>query len=1575
MSGEIVSEMGLNPHSKPFVPAFKASLTNLGSDLPPAEIDSAEAIWGLNRLSTLPPSVSPASPENKKDGSVQGDSRRLEKIVKPEDEQDLLVKEEGEDVGSTSANSSNITLKQGDSRVNDKTKKQDGDDKIIKEKKKADEQTGEPSSLGSPNGSFEHPSEPSTQPTFSYLPSSSSNPVPDVSVSRITQSPVSPRTSLLGAPSISQKDNEEPVRDVKPELIFAITAGELYKVQRIFSSVPTSNNTLANEPLTPHTLIMPVHLASSHGKLDILKYLIEEGAAVDVQDAEGETALHKASLKGHLDIIAYLIEEKKVDPHARDSEGFTALHDACSRGYLDIVQFLCANSSAATYNPAEAVDGGQERTKGVDKRSKGGWTPLMCACANGHLPVVLYLVTKWRADPLMRNHFGETAFDVCAGVFEVFICEALQQFEAERWPDMVVPRAEPYNVLAVHSSVPIVVYENQRLDARLKTLAMSTGRPRFSSSGLGKKGRRSPWELRVPTGSFDTIGKPGDWEGVVPIEELEDINLPSLERPFVMPLPGTREVEEEEGWFWLSQFEVDLSNPRCDPHTGWMYAPTFSTPADQWLPHPPAELSSALTGRSPVLHSSLLPSPSSLSIPLPNTSSIEEQGAAKWVRRRVWVRISKRRLDVPALPFLEPDGLSTPGFNLDGSRVRSNRKNESLDSASALPVEQESSVRGMELEMNKTEDYLARARYLAGGRRRGSGGTTPGRSTDERTPATLKITLGKLERAVSGLRVGIERDSDEVRAEAAQGLLNSLHIELDALRLVVSESAHPEDVEETEMCDSGSETSGFLVPGESASVSPSICSPQGRGSTRSSSVSLSTEFYQVTDESPGIETQLSESATFVVPQTEAGIPFRRNGVGLGLNPIVNRPVWERDEDVSACRRCNRGFNFFLRKHHCRRCGQIVCHSCSQRRTTRLLPAEIVLDPSMAFSMISDQIHVPHRVCDPCFTEMILPLGRIGQSFNKGGEGQGRDRTGQTAGGSVAGATISSSRSDLADCPVCLKPLAEFGDVGAQERHVQECLEGETVVQTGRYLVYELAPDSTLIGMECVICLEEFEPGSKVARLNYQTILSNIYSTQQPYNPTTQQPNTSLSLTLQMDIKPRILLLGSTGYVGSSFLVSQLASLNGYEIVAVHRSSSVPSYMIHPRVFPLRGDLMDRTFIAQVSSDVDIVLSLANSDCPILMSGVLEGMTTRVEQRRGRRRPVLIHLTGVDAFVPTEEEELKLRVKGQNTGRLQLDDTDPDVMSHLSPSHPSTPIIRWALESNSHSIQTIVVAAGLIYGHLPGVTRIGSGIPRLINLALTMGRVGLVGDGSGHYPTIHIRSLVSFLTCVLMHTTPPVPLDRPFAFQLQPRPSLSSLAKQRRSSVPVNKTARKGSIFETRDDMYAATATATAAVSPTNMSQNMTTGSTMTMTATEVEAAISRSLPSNMAPLNRYNNHHLDDFDNTESTHEDPQRGELYFTGPASKTHLSLASELATLLHTQFPIFQYPTPVFLSRKTVHDILGPTPARLLIGDLTLRAERSAKFIAGGVHYNDSGFDGWGASLNERDLEEEVRAVFGV
>lgn len=78
-------------------------------------------------------------------------------------------------------------------------------------------------------------------------------------------------------------------------------------------------------------------------------------------------------MNGHIAIVKFLltVEVEKADVHAQDADGWTALHNACSKGYLDIVRFLCEKAGAAEVSPHDP--GG---VRGVDKKSKGGWTPL-----------------------------------------------------------------------------------------------------------------------------------------------------------------------------------------------------------------------------------------------------------------------------------------------------------------------------------------------------------------------------------------------------------------------------------------------------------------------------------------------------------------------------------------------------------------------------------------------------------------------------------------------------------------------------------------------------------------------------------------------------------------------------------------------------------------------------------------------------------------------------------------------------------------------------------------------------------------------------------------------------------------------------------------------------------------------------------------------------------------------------------------------------------------------------------------------------------------------------------------------
>ncbi len=61
------------------------------------------------------------------------------------------------------------------------------------------------------------------------------------------------------------------------------------------------------------------------------------------------------------------------------------------------------------------------------------------------------------------------------------------------------------------------------------------------------------------------------------------------------------------------------------------------------------------------------------------------------------------------------------------------------------------------------------------------------------------------------------------------------------------------------------------------------------------------------------------------------------------------PRWQPDNEVSACPICGTQFGLLYRRHHCRKCGRVVCASCSPHRIT--IPRQfIVRSPQEAAAM-------------------------------------------------------------------------------------------------------------------------------------------------------------------------------------------------------------------------------------------------------------------------------------------------------------------------------------------------------------------------------------------------------------------------------------------------------------------------------------------------------------------------------------------------------------------------------------------------------------------------------------------------
>ncbi|KAK1947337.1 Ankyrin-3 [Phytophthora citrophthora] len=96
--------------------------------------------------------------------------------------------------------------------------------------------------------------------------------------------------------------------------------------------------------------------------------------------------LRLACGRGHVDLVREWIS-RGCNPNTGDASGWSALHYAADYCQLDVINLLV---EMTTEN--DSSNDTKTTTLEVNARDGHGWTPLMCAAANGHVDVILRLV-------------------------------------------------------------------------------------------------------------------------------------------------------------------------------------------------------------------------------------------------------------------------------------------------------------------------------------------------------------------------------------------------------------------------------------------------------------------------------------------------------------------------------------------------------------------------------------------------------------------------------------------------------------------------------------------------------------------------------------------------------------------------------------------------------------------------------------------------------------------------------------------------------------------------------------------------------------------------------------------------------------------------------------------------------------------------------------------------------------------------------------------------------------------------------------------------------------------------------
>jgi ankyrin repeat protein len=130
------------------------------------------------------------------------------------------------------------------------------------------------------------------------------------------------------------------------------------------------------------------------GQLEIVKYLLVQGARLDLGNENGSTPLHEASDNGYVEIVRFLVEAGANVNAKTKSDGETPLISAATDGYVQTVKSL--------------LDKGAE----VNLRTtQNGLTPLMLSANRGHAEVVRLLLERG-ADPNIKDKSGNDALKV-----------------------------------------------------------------------------------------------------------------------------------------------------------------------------------------------------------------------------------------------------------------------------------------------------------------------------------------------------------------------------------------------------------------------------------------------------------------------------------------------------------------------------------------------------------------------------------------------------------------------------------------------------------------------------------------------------------------------------------------------------------------------------------------------------------------------------------------------------------------------------------------------------------------------------------------------------------------------------------------------------------------------------------------------------------------------------------------------------------------------------------------------------------------------------------------------------------
>jgi nucleoside-diphosphate-sugar epimerase len=208
---------------------------------------------------------------------------------------------------------------------------------------------------------------------------------------------------------------------------------------------------------------------------------------------------------------------------------------------------------------------------------------------------------------------------------------------------------------------------------------------------------------------------------------------------------------------------------------------------------------------------------------------------------------------------------------------------------------------------------------------------------------------------------------------------------------------------------------------------------------------------------------------------------------------------------------------------------------------------------------------------------------------------------------------------------------------------------------------------------------------------------------------------------------KVFVTGAGGYIGGSVAAALIK--RGHQVRGLTRSATGAEQLKSHGIDPVVGELDDSCLLMQEASKADMVINSANADHRGAVKALISGLN-----QSGKR---LIHTSGTSIVGDDARGDFCAEVISSEETPLAIDPRkqarrDIDLM---------------VMDAAKQKVHSTVIIPSLIYGHGTGVNKHSIQVPFLVENALAVGSVQIVGQGLNTWSNIHIDDLVNLYLAV------------------------------------------------------------------------------------------------------------------------------------------------------------------------------------------------------------------------------------